>query len=292
VNTLRYLTDPTLRNLFWPGVIVGLGVALMCSMLSVFVVLKRLSFIGQGISHAAFGGVGIAAAMGLAAAGFPYLSVVVAFCLAAAWLVARLSERGGTSADTAIGIVLVSSMMLGAILLHEAFVHAARTPGTARPPQWESILFGSINGVGWPDAGLAWGVAAAVLATLWLLRRPLLFWAFDEPAAPAFGVPGRGMRLVLMVLLTLAIVASMRLAGVVLATALLVLPGAAALNLSDRLRTVMAMALGCGLAGILGGLMMSFELDWPPGPSIVGVLVIVFAVSRVVGIGRSEPVAA
>jgi zinc transport system permease protein len=106
----------------------------------------------------------------------------------------------------------------------------------------------------------------------------MLFWAFDEPAAAAFGV--RPMRLPLMVLLTLAIVASMRLAGVVLATALLVLPGAIAVLLSDSLVRVGAIALGAGLLGVLGGLVAGFELDWAPGPSIVGVLCIAYAIVR------------
>ncbi|MFM9994304.1 MAG: metal ABC transporter permease [Phycisphaerales bacterium] len=273
-GTIRYLTDPALAPIFWPGVIVGLGVGVMCSALSVFVVLKRLSFIGQGISHAAFGGIGLAVALGLGA-GAPQLGVVALFCLGSAWAVARLSDRRTTTADTAIGIVLVASMALGAILLSRAFRGA--------PRNWESILFGSIVGVGWADARLAWGVAAAIVVALWGARRSLLFWAFDEPAAEAFGVRGSRVRLLLMVLLTLAIVASMKLAGVVLATALLVLPGAAALHLSDRLRAVLALSLSIGVLGVIGGLVLSFESDWPTGPSIVSVLTVLYAAARIGG---------
>lgn len=291
MNTLRYLLDPACRELFWPGVLVGFGIALLCSGLSVFVVLKRLSFIGQGISHAAFGGVGVAAVLGVTAAGAPYLALVFLFCLAAAWLIAHLSDRRTTSSDTAIGIVLVSSMTLGAILLHEAFRRAATT-GALRPPAWESVLFGSIAGVAWPDARAAWAVALAALAVLWFVRRPLLFWAFDEPAAPAFGVNASAMRLLLMVMLTFAIVVSMKLAGVILATALLVLPGAAALRLSDRFRPVMALAFGAGVLGVLGGLVVSFELDWPPGPSIVAVLTALYAAARLAGASRAAPAGA
>lgn len=283
-DTIRYLTDPALAPLFRPGVAVGLGIAIMCSALSVFVVLKRLSFIGQGISHAAFGGIGVAVALasllGFSAAGeIPLLLVVAAFCLVAAWAVATLGDRRTTSADTAIGIVLVASMALGAILL-PMFQGGA---GAARPRSMESVLFGSIAGVGWADARLAWAVAAAILVALWAARRPLLFWAFDEPAAEAFGVRGSRVRLLLMVLLTLAIVASMKLAGVVLATALLVLPGAAALHLSDRLRPVLALSLALGLLGVLGGLVLSFESNWPTGPSIVAVLTGLYAAARIGG---------
>ncbi len=277
-RTIHYLTDPSLAPIFWPGVIVGLGVAVMCSVLSVFVVLKRMSFIGQGISHAAFGGIGIAVALGLAA-GVPQLGVVAAFCLASAWAVAWLSERRTTAADTAIGIVLVASMALGAILLSVTFGSAR---AGAPPRNLESILFGSITEVTWVDARLAWAVAAAIVIAVWAARRPLVFWAFDEPAAEAFGVPCGRVRLLLMLLLTLAIVASMQLAGVVLATALLVLPGATALHLSDRLRRVLGLALGAGLLGVLGGLVLSFEAGWPTGPGIVAVLTGLYAASRLV----------
>ena len=287
MNTWNYLTNPAYAGMFWPEVIVGLAVAVMCSLLSVLVVLKRLSFIGQGISHAAFGGVGIAAILGFTGAGIAgtatgglaYLAIVTLFCLGAAAIIARLSDRRTTSADTAIGIVLVSSMMLGAILLHESFARAGAT-GRAPPPSWESILFGSIGGVAWPDAASAWAIATLVIAALWWSRRPLLFWAFDEPAAPAFGIPSRSMRFLLMLLLTLAIVASMKLAGVVLATALLVLPGAAALHLSDRLARVLILSTTIATFGVAGGLILSFEANWPGGPSIVAVLTVLYLAAR------------
>jgi zinc transport system permease protein len=90
-------------------------------------------------------------------------------------------------------------------------------------------------------------------------------------------------RTLLLVLLALAIVVTMRLAGVVLATALLVLPGATALRCSARLWPVVGLAVAAGLAGAVGGIVASFELDWPPGPSIVLVQVGLFGAVRVGG---------
>lgn len=295
MRSLDYLADPFVRGLYWPGVITGLAVGLMCAVLSVVVVLKRMSFIGQGISHAAFGGVGVAAVLGvwlggpasggLASGGLAQGLIVLAFCLAAALLIAWLSDRHGATADTAIGIVLVGSMAAGAILIHLAW-KASRTP----MPSWESVLFGSIFAV---DQAGAWAACSATVATLlalWWFRRPLLFWAFDEPAAGAFGVPARRMKVLLVVLLTISIVTGMKLVGVVLATALLVLPGATALRLSDRLWPVLAIAAGCGTLGVVGGLLLSFEADWPSGPSIVAVLTILYAAARLARAGlRAAP---
>lgn len=291
MKTLDYLLDPGTRAIFLPGVLTGIAIAIVCSCLSVLVVLKRLSFIGQGVSHAAFGGMGVAAVVDLAivnmglASGLPalgQLGVVLLFCMVAAFAIAELSDRRGESADTVIGIVLVASMTLGALLLHVTFQHR----GTGGP-SWESILFGSLMGLAWHDALIAGVVSLGVLGTLWAVRRPLLFWAFDEQAAPAFGVPDRAMKVTLMVLLCLAIVTSMKLAGVVLATSILVLPGATALRLSDRLNAVLALSVLVGVLGVLGGLVMSFEMDWPPGPGIVAVQTMIYVIARATSVMAS-----
>jgi ABC-type Mn2+/Zn2+ transport system permease subunit len=159
---------------------------------------------------------------------------------------------------------------------------AARDPGYSVAPGWESLLFGSIATVNARDAGIAWGVGAAILGLSWYFRRPLVFWAFDESAAPAFGIPAQGMKYLLVVLLTLAIVTAMKLAGVVLASALLVLPGVTALRLSDRLAPVSVLSVATGLVGVLGGLALAFTFDRvPPGACIVSVLIALFIGARV-----------
>jgi ABC-type Mn2+/Zn2+ transport system permease subunit len=289
VNTLRNLSDPSFASIFWPGVIAAIAIALLCSILSPLVVLKRLSFVGQGISHAAFGGIGLSLLLGavgatVATTAAGQFSIVLVFCLACALLIAYLSERGASHADTIIGIVLVGAMTLGAILtqLSSILAHGTSRPGAV---PWESILFGSITLVGWPGAAIAWAVALTVVFAILATRRELYFWAFDEPAAPAFGVRAHLMKLLLVLLLTLAIVTSMKLAGVVLSTALLILPGAAALNLSDRLTRVIGLSIGMCLVGVCTGLVLSFEIlngyALPPGAAIVAVLVLFYAVARV-----------
>ncbi len=290
-------------RLFWPAAAAGLAIALACGALSVFVVLRRLAFVGHGVSHAAFGGVGVAAALGLAGpgAGFAQLAVVSAFCIAAALAIAWSSARSSASAsssaghaqigairqDTAIGVTLVASMALGALLLF----WRAHQPGAASnsPASIESWLFGSILTVTPADAAAAILVALAVLATLTLERRSLLFWAFDEDAAEAFGVSTLRARLILMAILAFTIVAAMKLAGVVLVTALLVIPGAAALRLSDRLATVFASSIAVSLLGAAAGLALSYRANLPPGPSVVVSLVALLALASLLGAIRSRP---
>lgn len=283
MRTTEYLF---VEGVYWPAVVTAVAVAVPAAVLSVVVVLKRLAFIGQGVSHAAFGGVGLAAVLGLAggsAAGeLGMLGVVAAFCVAAALGIAWLSDRRGVQTDTAIGIVLAVAMAAG-FLLHRQAGQIAVRAGGPRPPALESVLFGSVLWVGWADAVVAGVVAAVVLGVLWWRRRSLLFWAFDGGASEAFGVRAGAAKRTLLVLLAVTVVLVMKLAGVVLATALLVLPGAIALRLSDRLRAVGVLAIAGALLGVLAGLVLSFELDWPAGPSIVVALAALYGVARAIG---------
>lgn len=273
-RTLEYLTSPDLAGLYWPGVVTGLIIALSTAALSVLTVLKRMAFIGQGISHAAFGGVGLAAAFGLvggsAASGtVAQFLVVFGFCFFAALLMGGLvrDTSGVQTADSAIGIVLVASMAGGAILMRTA----------TRNVSWESFLFGDILSVGWADAAVAGACALLILALLAWFRRPLLFHTFDSAAARAWGINGKRLDYLLMLVLALATVTAMKLAGVVLATALLVLPGATALRLSRRAWSVLWLAHAAGIVGVVAGIIVSFEADIPTGPSIVCTLTVLFA---------------
>ncbi|QQS08811.1 MAG: metal ABC transporter permease [Phycisphaerales bacterium] len=315
MNIVTYLTDPTCAPMFLPAFVAAPALAILCGLLTSLVVLKRMAFIGQGVSHAAFGGIGVWAilvfTLGGAASGIGSgvasdtgrFVIVAVFCVAAALGIGLLSERRtrgghggvpastranttsaesessssrrgttvggvGLEADTAIGIILVAAMALGAVLIKAS--HTTQS--------WESFLFGSIWSIGWADAILAWATTLATGVTLLIARRPLIFWAYDESGARAFGISTRGVRATLMVLLAIATVVAMKLAGVVLATALLVVPGAAAIAASRRLARVMTLGVVFAIVGVMGGLVVSVETDLLPGPSIVGVLLVLLVI--------------
>lgn len=296
-----------------PALVTALTIAVLGATLSIFVVLKRLAFIGQGVSHAAFGGVGVAMILGLhgatAAGQVGQLGVVLAFSVGAALAIAALtrSEKGRT--DTAIGVVLSASMALGFVLFaineaghghdvqaqtaqveqdahaghdhdhdhaaHDDHGHAAQEPAQdahAHSDEHhviEEILFGNLLDADWGKAGAAISGTLLIVATVWALRRKLVFWAFDEPACDAYAVDSRRMTNTLLVLLALAVVISMQVVGVVLAAAVLVLPGAAALNVSSRLRVVLAWSLLVALLGASAGFVLGLGTGWPVGPTIV-----------------------
>jgi len=278
------------------ALIAGIGVATLCSLLSVIVVLKRMAFIGQGVSHSAFGGVGAAVFFGVYA-GSPWLegwcptwlipwlhdAFVLAFCLAAAFGIAALSEKREVEPDSAIGILLVAAMAFGVLMdnLAVAFQEYGwyvRTFGArGNRPGFEALLFGSLLNVDAVQAAAALVAAALVLAVGAMLIKEIVFFTFDERVSAVFGVPRRLIHHVLLTMISVAIVISIRLAGVILVTALLVIPGATALMISRRFGSVLAWAWAVGMIGTIGGLLLSLEAgNLSTGPCIVAVLGVVF----------------
>lgn len=175
-------------------------------------------------------------------------------------------------------------MALGFVLLREAGARAAAT-GSPAPPAIEGVLFGSVVTVTWLDAWIAVGTAALLLGAMFLARRPMLFWAFDERVCEAFGAPGAKMKILLLCLLAIAVVVTVKLAGVVLATALFVLPGAISLRLADRLWVVIGVSIVAAVVGVLGGLVISFESNLQVGPGVVLALAAMYALSMLTGVG-------
>lgn len=290
MNTLEYLFDPGLAPLYWPGVLAAIAVCAALGPLSVLVVVKRLAFAGHGISHSAFAGAGLALVVGLSAGvgtprGLGLDLVLLGTAVAAAGVVAWLGRGGRLTADVSIGIVVAAAMAAGFELHRRA---ASMAPAGGAVPPLEALLFGSILDVSFDaQLGVLCVVLAAALLGLFLLRRRLLFWAFDPEAAAARGVRGWAMEAALLVLVAAGVTVAVRLAGVVLAGAVLVLPGAAALERSARLGPVVVWSAVLGGIGAVLGLVLSFELELQPGPSIVLMLTAAYLVSRWVPRGRA-----
>lgn len=266
----------------------AVAVGLVCSLLSVVVVLKRMAFIGQGISHAGFGGVGTAALLGFT--GLQYRIhqdlIVFIFCLGTAILIALLTRNRRVESDTAIGILLAATMAWG-VLAQNLRVEFQDWPayrefvgGSAYTVPWEAILFGSIWSIGQYGMWTALAMMALVLLVCGALYKELLFFTFDETISRVYGVRTTVMHYVLLVLLSAVVVVSIRLVGLILVSALLIVPGATALLLSRKLVTVLIFAAIVGLIGTIGGFVLSVEIGGVgAGASIVAVLTLLFAMA-------------
>jgi iron/zinc/copper transport system permease protein len=256
----------------------ALGVA--CAVLSVIVILRSWAFIGEGISHAGFGGVGTAWLLSLA---FPVLGaeapaylIAVAFCLAVAVGIGSLTRRDRLSGDTAIGIFLVASLAWGfvALSIYQRYGHGA--------PDWERYLLGNISMVSGRSAAAAVFVSSAMVFALIALRKEILLYSFDPTLAAVSGVRAGFIHYLLMVMLAGVIVIGMGLAGNLLVPAMLILPGAAAMGLSRRLGVVVGLSIGVSVAGAVGGCVISARWrDLPPGATISLVLVVLFVAAMV-----------
>jgi zinc transport system permease protein len=248
---------------FLPACLVGLTVAVLCSVLSVYVVLRRMAFIGQGISHAAFGGVALGLWLfpaAIWALDWRVHAVTVLFCLANAVAIRLIVRHSVLSEDTAIGMLFVISMSIGAVLF-------AVTPGVSG--DLFSYLFGSILSVTWHDVGMTLGLMVLVIALVGAFHRELQMLCFDEQMARLAGIRTELLHHLLLLLLSLTVVVAIKVVGIVLVSAALVLPGATGRLVARSFGQLMAFAVVFGLLATGAGLFLSSRADVPPGAAVV-----------------------
>lgn len=243
----------------------GIIIALLCSLISFFVVVRRLAFVGMGISHAAFGGV----AIGLAAGINPMLSAG-GFCAAVAMGIGWFSRKGRIHEDTVIGILFATAMALGVVLVRMAGAYNLDLMG---------YLFGSILAMSWTDVIVIAAIGVAAAAFIVLFFKELLFISFDEETAVASGLAVRFVYYGLLLTMALTVVVSIKLVGIILVSALLVIPGAAGMQLFRNYRGALVAALIVGVVSVVLGLYLSFAYDVASGATIVLVMFALFVVS-------------
>uniref|UniRef100_UPI00404B0C90 metal ABC transporter permease n=1 Tax=Desulfobacca sp. TaxID=2067990 RepID=UPI00404B0C90 len=236
----------------------GLLVSLICGLLSVFIVLRRMAFVGAGISHAAFGGV----ALGFLLQIDPFWTGL-AFAMLVAFLIEMVQTRGRVEEDTAIGIFFAVAMAVGVLFLHFSRTYNADIFG---------VLFGNILAIGPHQLWQVGGVAVLVLLFLLLFYKELVFLSFDEEMAWVCGVPVQAVRYLFLAVLALVIIVAIYLVGIILVSALLVIPAAVARNLTRHLQTMLLASTILALAATLAGLAVSYQIDLPSGATIVVIL--------------------
>ncbi|MCB1340807.1 MAG: metal ABC transporter permease [Pseudooceanicola sp.] len=246
----------------------GVGVALAAAPLGCFVVWRRMAYFGEATAHAAV--LGVALALALQA---PMLPMILLAALAMATAVSALTGRG-YGADTVLGVLAHSALALGLIAV--ALLTDTRLDLMA-------FLFGDILAVSRTDLAITWGGALAVLALTAWRWQALLMATLNPDLARSAGIDPKREEFVLTLALAAVVAVAIKVVGVLLIAALLVIPAAAARPL---VRTPEAMAVAAGLIGIaaaLGGLWGAFEFDAPAGPSIVCAATLVFVVTTLLG---------
>ena len=246
----------------------GVLIGAVCATIGVYVVLKVLSFICAGIAHASFGGVALGFLVGVN----PVLTAVV-FCLATAWGIGLVARKGQVKEDTAVGVFFASTMALGILFIGLMQGYNVDLFG---------YLFGSILAVTEQDLWITLGLGMGVLIVVGLFFKELVFVTFDPEMAEVTGVPAGKVYFLLISLIALAVVLSIKVVGIVLVSALIVTPAAAAYQLTEDFQWMMVLAVLIGVGSAVGGLLLSYPLNTASGATIVLLATSIFFIAGMV----------
>lgn len=250
----------------------GIGVALVAGPLGSFVVWRRMAFFGDTLAHSALFGIALGVALGIDLT----LGIVVAAIVVAA-LLALARRRQTLATDTALAILAHGSLAFGLVLL--AFLKIVRVDLFA-------YLFGDILSVGGGDLLWIYGAGAVALAALVVIWRPLLSLTVHADLAQVEGVPVTVVRLAFLMIVAVVVAVSIKIVGVLLVTALLIVPAATARRFARSPEGMAAGAAGIGALSVALGLAGSFAWDVPSGPAIVAAATLLFAASALWPAGR------
>ncbi|MEP2978055.1 MAG: metal ABC transporter permease [Lentilitoribacter sp.] len=254
-----------LDDFFTRALIAGVGVALVAGPLGCFIVWRRLAYFGDTLSHAALLGVALAF---LFEVNITLAVFGVSICVSLALLL--LQKRATLSSDALLGLLSHSALAIGLVAL--AFMTWVRV-------DLMGFLFGDILAVTPTDIAVVWAGGAIVLFILVLIWRSLFAATVNIELAQAEGMNPERANVIFMLLMAAVIAISMKIVGVLLITALLIIPTAAARRFSSgpEQMAILAALIGCG--GVFGGLFGSLEWDTPAGPSIVVAALGLFVIS-------------
>jgi zinc transport system permease protein len=249
----------------------GIGVALAAAPLGCFIVWRRMAYFGDATAHAAMLGVALALAFNLS---IMLGTLVVALGMALS--VSALSGRG-RAMDTLLGVMSHSALALGLVAV--SLLQDVRLDLSA-------YLFGDILAVGRDDLAVIWGGAGLVIALIWARWSALLTATLSGDLAMSAGIDPRREQLILTLALAVVVAVAIKVVGVLLIAAMLIIPAAAARGFARTPEAMALIAAGLGMASAGLGMALAWHLDTPAGPSIVCVAAAIFAVSTLLGLGR------
>ena len=247
-----------MRLAFGAGAIVGV----LAPAVGFFLVQRRQSLVGDGIGHVAFAGV----AAGILLDVSPVLTALV-FAVVGGIAIELLRSRGGAAGDQALALVFYTGIALGVVLVAQA--------GALNVNLFQ-YLFGSILTITRSDLALIAALGAVGIATIALLYRAFAAVIVDEEGARVAGVPIGSLNVALAALAAVTVALSMRVVGILLVAALMVLPVSAAGRLAWSMRSTLVFSMAIGLGSALAGLTVSYYADLPPGGTIVLVAATVY----------------
>lgn len=244
------------------ALLTGIAGAICCSMIGLYLVLKRYSLFGDALSHMAFGGI----ALGYFINVYPIWTATIV-SVAAALGITKLRKSTKISGDAAIAVMLSSGLGMAVILVSASHGFTI---------DLFSFLFGSVLLTNMNDVLLILGISCGVIVTLIALRKPLLHFTFDEEQAKVSGVPVEKLNYLFISLAAVTVIVTMRLVGILLISALIVLPNITSMMMGKGFKKTMIISISLSVAATIIGILLSYPLNWAPSGTIVMILVAMY----------------
>ena len=237
------------------ALVAGIAVALICSFMGTFLVLRRYSLFGDGIAHVAFGGISVGLFLGV----FPLWTAFIVSIFGGLGL-QKLRQSTKISGDAAVAVVLVSGLAVGVILVSSSGGFSV---------DLFSFLFGSILLISNEDTMMILGISAGIITTLVVLQKQFLHLTFNEEQAKLVGLRTTLLNYAFVVLASITVVTSMRLVGILLISALIVIPNITAMMFGKGFKKTVCISMGISTISVTSGILLSYSLNLAASGTIV-----------------------
>ncbi len=241
------------------ALVAGIAVALICSFMGTFLVLRRYSLFGDGIAHVAFGGVSIGLFLGV----FPLWTAFIVSIFGGLGL-QKLRQSTKISGDAAVAVVLVSGLAIGVILVSSSGGFSV---------DLFSFLFGSILLISNEDTIMILAISAGIIATLVVMQKQFLHLTFNEEQAKIAGLPVTLLNYAFVILASVTVVTSMRLVGILLISALIVIPNITAMMFGKGFKKTVGISMSISVISVVSGILLSYYYNVAPSGTIVMIAV-------------------
>ena len=241
------------------ALIAGIAVGLICSFMGTFLVLRRYSLFGDGIAHVAFGGISVGLFLGV----FPLWTAFIVSIFGGLGL-QKLRQSTKISGDSAVAVVLVSGLAVGVILVSSSGGFSV---------DLFSFLFGSILLISQEDTIMILALSAGIIATLTIMQKQFLHLTFNEEQAKLAGMRTTLLNYAFVVLASITVVTSMRLVGILLISALIVIPNITAMQFGKGFKKTVFISMSISVISVVSGILVSYFLNVAPSGTIVVIAV-------------------
>lgn len=259
--TLEILTYSFMQR----ALISGIAIALLCSVVGLFLVLRRYSLFGDAVAHSSFGGIALGLLIGI----YPMWTAYI-ISLASAFVITRIKQKFDISGEASVAILLSSGIAIGLILISLS--------GGFNLDIF-SFLFGSILLISAEDTILILGLTGGILIIILLLYRELIYSTFNEEQAKVSGIPVEKINYLIVFIAGITVVTSIQLVGILLISALFVIPNVTAILYGRSFKQTTLLSITFAVSSVIVGILISYLFDITPSGGIVMLAIGIFAVT-------------